>query len=377
MLNTISSRVHDWTFQTALPFWGEHGIDRQYGGYHEQLTFEGFSAGVGFKRIRVICRQIYVFSHAYIMGWEPGLELARHGYDFLTRKAWLGEEGGWARQLTMDGNVLDPVADLYDQAFALFALSWYRRASGDPAAQAWAMKTIAFIDQHMRHPNSIGFMHWKPISGLRQQNPHMHLLEACLASYEAEADERSANLAKEVAGLFDTKFFDLETRTLAEFFNDDFSRADGPDGRMIEPGHQFEWAWILVNLKRLLGIDMSAHARALIGFGEDFGIDPVSKATYDGLWVDGTLRDGKSRSWPNTERIKAAVALFELDGTNPQPVFEQSAGLLLDRYLAVSTPGCWIDQFDQGGQPLTKFVPTSTLYHVFLAFAELLRVSKT
>ena len=53
--------------------------------------------------------------------------------------------------------------------------------------------------------------------------------------------------------LFRTKFFDTVSGTLAEYFNDDWSRAPGEDGRMTEPGHQMEWAWILNSARKLLG----------------------------------------------------------------------------------------------------------------------------
>jgi mannose/cellobiose epimerase-like protein (N-acyl-D-glucosamine 2-epimerase family) len=369
----LEDRVRAWMFDAALPFWGSVGIDHQKGGYVEQLTLDGRVADVGFKRVRVIGRQIYVFSHAYQMGWKPGLELAEHGFNFLTQHAWQGPEAGWARTLSQDGAILDGTADLYDNAFALFALSWFQRVSGSQEAKNWASKTMTFVDQHMRHANGIGFLHWSPASGLRQQNPHMHLLEACLASYEAEPNEQAAILAKEVAGLFETKFFDLKTRTLAEFFDEDFTRAQAPDGEIIEPGHQFEWAWILVNLKRLLGIDLSDHVRALIGFGEDFGVDQTTFATYDSVWVNGRARSTSSRTWPNTERIKAAVALSELDGIDPSAVFAQSIGYLFDNHLNAKPFGTWIDQVDEAGASMSDKIPTSTLYHVFLAFAEFLR----
>jgi mannose/cellobiose epimerase-like protein (N-acyl-D-glucosamine 2-epimerase family) len=372
----IRNRVEAWMFQQALPYWEEHGLDRVLGGYTEALNLDGTNCNASFKRVRVICRQIYVFSHAAVLGWKPGLALAQHGFDYLVNHAWLGDEGGWARSLTRDGVLLDPTADLYDNAFALFALSWYKRASGDPKAQEWAMRTLSFIDKQMRHPSGQGFMHWRPPTGWRQQNPHMHLLEACLASYQAEPTDHAATMALETAGLFERHFFDMKTGTLAEFFDEDWSRAPTPDGQMIEPGHQFEWAWILVNLNQSLGKDLSDHVRALVGFGEAHGINPVNGAVYDGVWTDGSIRDSKSRSWPNTERIKAAVALYELDKKDPRPVFEQSAGLLLDTYLATKPAGCWIDQFDQNGQPLSDKVPASTLYHVFLAFAELRRIEQ-
>lgn len=52
-----------------------------------------------------------------------------------------------------------------------------------------------------------------------------------------------------------------------------------------------------------------------------------------------------------------------------------SVGLLMDRYLAHTPRGAWIDAFDAEGNSIVKTIPASTLYHVFLAFAEVLRVS--
>jgi N-acylglucosamine 2-epimerase/mannose-6-phosphate isomerase len=56
-------------------------------------------------------------------------------------------------------------------------------------------------------------------------------------------------------------------------------------------------------------------------------------------------------------------------------VVRSSGSLLLERYLAHTPHGTWVDAFDAGGAPTAEFIPASTLYHVFLAFAELLRVS--
>jgi N-acylglucosamine 2-epimerase/mannose-6-phosphate isomerase len=84
--------------------------------------------------------------------------------------------------------------------------------------------------------------------------------------------------------------------------------------------------------------------------------------------------DGGSRSWPNTERIKGQLALFELFGRDTRDAVAGSARVLLDRYLAVTPRGSWIDDFDRSGRPIATAAPTSTLYHVFLAFAEILRL---
>lgn len=376
MTNSVAERARAWLFESALPFWSEHGVDRVNGGFVERFDLDATQPYTDRKRIRVIGRQIYVFSHASLLGFERAADIARSGYEFLTTKAWLGPDRGWARVVSERGDVVDPTPDLYDCAFALFAFGWYYRASGDSNAIAWAHRTLDFLDRRMRSPKG-GFLHASPPVGHRQQNPHMHLLESALALYAHTGEARFADLAREVAGLFREKFYDHESRTLAEFFDDDWRRAGGDAGRIIEPGHQFEWAWILVNVGRLLAENFTEEARGLVAFAETHGVDRRTGVSYMQVRDDGAPIDKSSRVWPNTERIKAAVALYEIDGVDPRPVFEQSGGVLLDRYLAREPRGTWYETFDAEGRLAADNVPASTFYHVFLAFSEMLRITET
>ena len=146
-------------------------------------------------------------------------------------------------------------------------------------------------------------------------------------------------------------------------------------GHWVEPGHQFEWAWILASAHKLLGVEVSDHVKGLIDFGEEKGVDHTSAATYNVILDDGEFVDAGSRTWPNTERLKAAVALFELTGADPVPVLRPTLQLLLNRYLEVEPMGGWLDAFDHAGHSTARAMPTSTFYHLFLAFAEVLRVA--
>lgn len=367
--------VRRWMFDAALPWWAANGVDRVHGGFIEQVTLDGADAAIAFKRTRVACRQIYAFSHAHTLGWSGGLDLTAMGVDYLIDKAWQGDDAGFARRLSRSGEVIDPTADLYDHAFVLFALAWRLKATGDGEARDWLHRTLDFVETHMRHPK-LGFWHWTPPSGPRQQNPHMHLTEAMLVAHEVTGEDRFADIAREIAGLFQTRLASRETGVLNEFFADDLTPVAGDEGRIVEPGHQLEWVWILNRCRLQLGLDTADMMRALARSAETHGIDPVSSAVYNQVRNDGQPLDRGSRSWPNTERLKAAVALRELDGVDPGPVFKASCGLLLNRYLSTKIPGLWIDQFDAEGQPMVDTVPASTLYHIFLAFAEVLRTGQ-
>lgn len=373
----VSTResIRSWMFDQALPFWATHGLDLDNGGYVEQLTLAGQDAGVDFKRSRVAGRQVYVFSHAAVMGWKAGIELAAPGMDFLATRAWQGPDRGFARTLARTGEVLDGAADLYDHAFALFGFAWRHRATKDAASREWMHRTLDYVEEHMAHPGGLGFWHALPPEGWRLQNPHMHFTEACLAAHEATGEARFAEASRRLVDLFRTKLFDIRTGTLGEYFDDDWSRAPGMEGRIVEPGHLMEWSWILNQARKQLGMDVGPEIRAAIRFAETYGVDRATRATYNSVRDDGAPLDRGSRAWPNCERIKAAIALWELDGVDPAPVIDAAAGLLLQRYLAHEPAGVWKDSFDADGQQTAKTVPASTFYHLFLAFAEVLRIT--
>lgn len=358
--------VRAWMFDAALPFWAERGVDRVDGGFYEELAPNGAPTACDHKRVRTMCRQTYVFAHAAMLGWRPGAALSEWGYKYLVTQARLGE-GAWARRLTRRGAVLDATVDLYDLAFVIYAMAWRYRVSADTEARAHAVETIAFIRDRMRTPVG-GFWHALPVSDQIRQNPHMHLAEACLLAFEGTGDEVFLDTAREVVELFSKRFFGRET--LGERFDLNWKRLDGG----VEPGHQFEWTWILAYYKRLTGEDVAGLAARSAEFAERHGVDPGTRAVYDALNEDGSVLRGSSRVWTNTERIKAALALYELDGRDPRGALATSTGLIFGRYFGDNLPGLWTDQFDTSGKALSTATPASCVYHLFLAFAEMLRL---
>jgi N-acylglucosamine 2-epimerase/mannose-6-phosphate isomerase len=200
----------------------------------------------------------------------------------------------------------------------------------------------------------------------------MHLTEACIAAFEAFGEEIYLDCARELVGLFRAKLFD--GATLGERFDDHWRRIGGEEGRRLEPGHAFEWAWILARYQALTGEEVAAIAVSLVAFAERVGINPKTGAVYDEIRDDGTPLVTSSRSWPNTERIKAHLALFELTREEPSEVVAKTTRLLLDKYLSSEIRGLWMDHLDGDGKPIANAVPASIFYHLFLAFSELLRL---
>ena len=359
-------RFRRWMREDVLPQWSDVGVDPGTGAFREQLTLAGAADPVEYTRVRVQARQIYVFSHAHILGWRGGLAGASRAYGFLTGDG-RGAGGCWPRRLNLDGRVLDATADLYDIAFVLFALAWFARAggAGEPIDRAHA--TLDWLERHMASPAG-GFVNTLPRrSEPRQQNPHMHLLEAALALFETTADRRFLELADRLVALCTTAFLDPATGTLGEFFNDDWSVPDGPQGDHIEPGHHYEWVWLLDRYASASGVPTSAPSKALYHFARTHGMDPRTGLAVDVVDRRGKVLDGSTRVWPQTEAIKARIAMGDS--------YENLVDALFDRFLDPAPTGAWHDHFDADGRLKSRAVPASSLYHLFMAFGETARAT--
>lgn len=365
--------VQRWMFGEALPFWASAGQDRPGRGFVERVTLDGRPEVLGYKRLRVQARQIYVFCHASVLGWQgPALEVARNGMEFVTRHAWL-PEGGWALKLGTEGGIEDPTLAFYEQAFMLFALGWYARATGDAAAIELAHRTIDAIHARLGLKDMPGFRSDPSTGEILEQNPHMHYLEAMLALYETTKEKRFLDEAQSVVALLREYLFQRDTGVLPEFFDRKWRRLSNTRGRIVEPGHHFEWVWLLAEYRRVTGEDMSEIALRLFDFAEVHGVEHETGLVYDALLDDGMVHAHDHRSWCQTEALKAHLAMGDHGKSIDKARVAQITSNLLDRYLDTSPRGIWIDHFSAELEPKAAYVPATSLYHFFLAFAELTR----
>lgn len=361
-------RVRHWLFGEALPLWSTAAIDERHGGYHEAMGFDRRPV-IRPKRMRTMARQVFAFSVAKIYGWEgPADRLIAHGVDFIATRGRT-PAGGWVRTFNVDGTVADPTEDAYDHACVLLALAHAHRA-GNADALRLGEETFTFLDESLEDRNMRGFLETSQGEGLRRTNPHMHLLEAFLAWYEATGNRQYLRRAARIIDLFRSHFFDADSWTIGEYFDDDWKPAAGEKGQWTEPGHHFEWAALLVDFAHKSGQkDLVGYARKLYASAIANGLNRATGLAYGAVSRDGIPLDRLSRSWPQTEAIKAAVALDDTGGPDLKPEIEARVGRLFRWHIDPAPQGLWIDLIDERGRALAKDAPASILYHIVTAFS--------
>ena len=366
-----------FALETLLPLCRDRFADPVRGGFHERLDETHTPVPLGSKRLMVQCRQLYVLSHAALLGDPSGRDAAARGYEFLRRAYRCHAHGGWYFRATEAGEPVDRDKDLYGHAFVLFALAYLHRAFAAPDAISLATATYDELTDKMAAPGG-GFWNrareaWEPDMAVRGQNPHMHLLEALLALHEATGSERWLIEADRLVRLFLDRFYDPETGTLGEHFDADW-RPHAEQGHIVEAGHHFEWVWLLHRYRAAGGTAPVAEAAdRLFAVAEAHGYDPEFGGIHDQIDRQGAPLLTTRRIWPVTEAIKAHSARIEAGQPVPDGQPDRLIGHLFQDFLRPDRHG-WVETMTREGQPQQTTLPGSTPYHLFLSAAEASRV---
>ncbi len=344
-----------WLLECAYPLWWDPGADREGGGFHDRLDVAGRPIA-GPKRARVQARQVFCYGLAAEFGWQgPSRAAMDHGRSVLEER-FLRPDGLYRARI--DPGAPNDAVDLYDHAFVLLADASLA-AKGDATAEGRAAALLA------RLPRAAGDGFAEFDGEALNANPNMHMFEAFLAWTGQSVDVRWRELAAGQARLAMTRLVDPETGAVREFFGPDWAPAIAP---RVWPGHQFEWAWLLMRWSLISG-DTGALAAALrlVEVGERAGVDPARDVAVNAL--DGNLRpvDSATRLWPQTERLRAHLLAGALTGAGSCWDMALSALRGLNRFLDVPTPGLWRDSLESGD--LTA--PASSLYHIAGAVLQL------
>lgn len=376
-LSEMQTGLKLWLFDSALPLWWNVGGDPEKGGFYEKLNLDLTPHDIN-RRTRVAARQVFSYALAKTMGYTGDCDgPIDQGLAWLSGPARNPQTGLLYAVLAPDGAVVKADFDFYDHAFAMLAYaSALRVRPHDRTLEEKAVFIRDTIVANYAHPVR-GFEESNPRTLPLKANPHMHMFEACLAWIEAGGDDKWRKIAAMIADLCMDKFLHPANGSLREFFDGDWNPMPGEAGRVIEPGHQFEWAWLFMRWAKMTGEDKYLKAALrLLDIAEVAGTDPKRDVTFNELWDDFTPKDENARLWPQTERMKAyvklaAAATSDTDRHNAiAKAIQAATGLKKYFDLNVLPLGLYRDRMKTDGTFEIEPAPASSLYHIICAIDE-------
>ena len=254
------------------------------------------------------------------------LDAARHGLDYLRHVHRDPASGAYAWTIR-DGRVEDATRHAYDMAFVLLAYASALKAGIGEAApwldETWQLLEARFWDPAFRLYRDEADAHWT-FSPYRGQNANMHLTEALIAAFEATADARYLDRAFVVADAMTRRqaaqagglvweHYDADWNIDPDYHRDDPKHLFRPWG--FQPGHQTEWAKLLMILDRHAPRDwLLPTARHLFDTAVARAWDDECGGLCYGFAPDGTICDADKYFWVQAESLAAAALLHERSG---------------------------------------------------------------
>lgn len=258
-------------------------------------------------------------------------DAVQHGLRYLREVHRNAQTGGYAWTIR-DGAPEDRTNHAYGVAFVLLAYSSARKAGiADAAAwmdETWELLERRFWDAGAGLYRDEADAEWN-FSGYRGQNANMHMCEAMLAAYQASDEvrylDRALMLAEHItrrqAALADGlvwEHYDTQWRIDWEYHKDDPKHLFRPWG--FQPGHQTEWAKLLMILEPLL-LERNREEHWIVPTARhlfDTAVKHAWDETYGGLCYGfapgGNVCDDDKYFWVQAESLAAAALLHARTG---------------------------------------------------------------
>jgi mannose-6-phosphate isomerase len=327
-----------WNADMALPF---EALDAE----HHPLPAQRY-------RAMACARQLYLFSS--LIGQVPAAqERAAALFRSLQQHFHDAEHGGWFYSIDPQGAPLDQRKDLYTHAFILFACAHYWDKVREPLVESVLNTALEVIAQRFATGDGLYEAsldrNWSSLNSGPLQNPLMHLAEAFLATLSVREDVAAQGALIELCTAMQQRFIDPQDGVLME-------KPLGAVDNWFEPGHQFEWYFLLESSPLLRGSALHASLERAFALTEKLGVDPQTGAIRAMLYLDGPAKDATQRIWAQAEYLRALT----LRPHSEDAVLRQLRALQ-QRFLHARG---WYECRDQNGDVSRQDMPSTTPYHL-------------
>lgn len=379
----------------TMAFYHPRAIDPK-GGFFHYFRDDGSVYDASHRHLVSSTR--FVFNYAMAareFGNAEYLDAARHGLRYLRDVHRDGTTGGYAWTIR-DGVAEDRTNHCYGVAFVLLAYSTALKAGIDEVVpwidETWELLESRFFDADAGLYRDEADAEWN-FSDYRGQNANMHMCEAMLAAYEATkqsrfldralllADGMTRRQAAKAGGLV-WEHYDRDWNVDWDYHRDDPKHLFRPWG--YQPGHQTEWAKLLVILDGHLR-ERGTPADGLIETARHL-FDTAVRRAWDaefgglaygfGLAPEFAVCDDDKYFWVQAESLAAAARLADATGDVAYWDWYDRLWAYSWRYFVDHEHGAWYRIVDRRNRKYSdeKSPAGKTDYHTMGACYDVLTV---
>ena len=272
---TLADKYRKELYDNVLPFWLDKSQDKEFGGYFTCLDRDGSVFDTD-KFVWLQGREVWMFAMLYnkVEKNPKWLDCALQGARFLEK---YGHDGNYDFyfSLTREGKPIICPYNIFSNTFACMAFAQVAVATGDEHYADIARKIFQRILDRRSNPKGV----WsKAVPGTRPMKDFALPMIICNMALEVEPiiDDKALldkTIDEALHEVFDV-FYQPDLGVMVENLAPDGSLIDCFEGRKVNPGHDLESLWFMMNLGTRLGrqdiIDKSMEiALRVIDYGWD------------------------------------------------------------------------------------------------------------
>ena len=246
----ISFRYKRELLENCLPFWLENSQDKEFGGYYSCLNRDGSVYDTD-KFIWLQGREVWMFAMLYnnVEKNQEWLDCAIQGAEFLKK---YGHDENWDFyfSLNREGRPLVQPYNIFSNTFACMAFAQLAKATGNEEYAQIARKIFTRILERRSNPKG----QWcKAYPGTRPMKDFALPMIICNMALEVEDILEDKSVLEQTIDICLHEVFDVFYQPDLGCMLENVSSVDGTpvdcfEGREINPGHDLEALWFMMNL---------------------------------------------------------------------------------------------------------------------------------
>ena len=319
-MKTFETVYRQGLLDDTLPFWIDHCVDREHGGFMVSLDRDGSVLDTD-KGMWQQCRFTWLLATLYntVEARPEWIELAKHGVDFIRRYGF-DVDGRMFFHVTREGKPLRKRRYLFTESFGAIALAAYAKAAGDAEAAEQAQALCRLFVRGVETP---GFLEPKGIPGVRDcraLGPYMIMINMARTLLDTVGDPECDHWIEHAIETIRRDFVKPDLKAVMEIVRPDGQVIDHFDGRTLLPGHAIEAAWFILHEARCRNndADLIQLGTTILDWMWDRGWDTeyggiLYFRDVKGLPVQEYWHDMKFW-WPHNETIIATLLAHHLTG---------------------------------------------------------------
>lgn len=237
-------------YENVIPFWLNHSIDKEYGGFFTCLDQFGKVYDTD-KFVWLQGRQIWCFSFLYPIIKNENLKLeAIKAAQFLDKHG-KDNQGNFYFSLNRAGKPLIQPYNIFSDCFATLAFATLYKIDNNEKWKNLALQTYQNILKRQDNWKGIYNKSIPESRSLRNFSLPMILCNLQLELVDILGKE---SLLKNIPTLINTvlhDFYNKDFNLILENINKDGSFSDSFEGRLLIPGHAIESTWFIMDLAEI------------------------------------------------------------------------------------------------------------------------------